>query len=85
LVARNGFPRNGHSNDHEGADLPEKAVMSPKEHDDKRLVRRLLDRNDEAFEEFFEAMYPALYRFALPNSFAPGHRERRRGHRTRVG
>jgi RNA polymerase sigma-70 factor, ECF subfamily len=40
-------------------------VVSPKEHDDKRLVRRLLDRDNQAFEEFFEAMYPALYRFAL--------------------
>ena len=39
--------------------------MGPKERDDKRFVRRLLDRDDEAFEEFFEAMYPALYRFAL--------------------
>ena len=38
--------------------------MSP-EHDDARLVRRLLDRDEAAFEEFFESMYPALYRFAL--------------------
>jgi RNA polymerase sigma-70 factor (ECF subfamily) len=28
-------------------------------------VRRLLDGEEAAFEEFFEAMYPALYRFAL--------------------
>ena len=40
-------------------------MTSPREHDDKRLVRRLLDGDDAAFEEFFEAMYPALYRFAL--------------------
>jgi RNA polymerase sigma-70 factor (ECF subfamily) len=45
--------------------MEEDAVTSPGEHDDKRLVRRLLDRDDAAFEEFFEAMYPALYRFAL--------------------
>jgi RNA polymerase sigma-70 factor (ECF subfamily) len=46
-------------------DLAEDAVTSSKEHDDKRLVRRLLDGDEGAFEEFFEAMYPALYRFAL--------------------
>jgi RNA polymerase sigma-70 factor (ECF subfamily) len=40
-------------------------VTSANEHDDARLVRRLLDRDEAAFEEFFEAMYPALYRFAL--------------------
>jgi RNA polymerase sigma-70 factor, ECF subfamily len=40
-------------------------VTNLKTHDDKRLVRKLLDRDDQAFEEFFEAMYPALYRFAL--------------------
>jgi RNA polymerase sigma-70 factor (ECF subfamily) len=40
-------------------------VTSPTEHDDTRLVRRLLKRDEAAFEEFFEAMYPALYRFAL--------------------
>ena len=40
-------------------------MTSSKEHDDKRLVRRLLDGDENAFEEFFEAMYPALYRFAL--------------------
>jgi RNA polymerase sigma-70 factor (ECF subfamily) len=40
-------------------------VTSPNEHDDTRLVRRLLNREEAAFEEFFEAMYPALYRFAL--------------------
>jgi RNA polymerase sigma-70 factor (ECF subfamily) len=40
-------------------------VTSPSEHDDTRLVRRLLNRDEAAFEEFFEAMYPALYRFAL--------------------
>jgi RNA polymerase sigma-70 factor, ECF subfamily len=39
--------------------------VSPTEHDDARLVRRLLDRDEAAFEEFFESMYPALYRFAL--------------------
>jgi RNA polymerase sigma-70 factor, ECF subfamily len=40
-------------------------VTGLREHDDMRLVRRLLGRDDAAFEEFFEAMYPALYRFAL--------------------
>lgn len=40
-------------------------MTSPKEHDDTRLVRRLLDGDDAAFEKFFEATYPALYRFAL--------------------
>lgn len=40
-------------------------MTSPSEHDDRRLVRRLLNRDEAAFEEFFEAMYPALYRFAL--------------------
>ncbi len=40
-------------------------MTNPKEHDDKRLVRRLLEGDDDAFEELFEAMYPALFRFAL--------------------
>jgi RNA polymerase sigma-70 factor (ECF subfamily) len=40
-------------------------VTSANEHDDTRLVRRLLNRDEAAFEEFFEAIYPALYRFAL--------------------
>lgn len=40
-------------------------MTSAHEHDDTRLVRRLLNRDEAAFEEFFEAMYPALYRFAL--------------------
>ena len=40
-------------------------MRSPNEHDDMRLVRRLLNREEAAFEEFFDAMYPALYRFAL--------------------
>jgi RNA polymerase sigma-70 factor, ECF subfamily len=40
-------------------------VTSSNEHDDTRLVSRLLDRDEPAFEEFFETMYPALYRFAL--------------------
>lgn len=40
-------------------------MTRPNEHDDMRLVRRLLNREEAAFEEFFEAMYPALYRFAL--------------------
>jgi RNA polymerase sigma-70 factor (ECF subfamily) len=43
----------------------EDTVTSSHEHEDKRLVRRLLDRDEAAFDEFFEAMYPALYRFAL--------------------
>jgi RNA polymerase sigma-70 factor (ECF subfamily) len=40
-------------------------MASLKAHDDTRLVRRLVDGEEAAFEEFFEAMYPALYRFAL--------------------
>lgn len=40
-------------------------MTSAHEHQDRRLVRRLLNRDEAAFEEFFEAMYPALYRFAL--------------------
>lgn len=32
---------------------------------DKRLVGRLLAGEEAAFNEFFEAMYPALFRFAL--------------------
>src|SRR5687767_1048138 len=44
---------------------PEDSVTSAHEHDDIRLVRRLLNREEAAFEEFFNAMYPALYRFAL--------------------
>jgi RNA polymerase sigma-70 factor (ECF subfamily) len=40
-------------------------VTGPNEHDDKRLVQRLLEGDEDAFEQFFEAMYPALYRFAL--------------------
>lgn len=40
-------------------------MTNPTAHDDTRLVRRLIDREEPAFEEFFEAMYPALYRFAL--------------------
>ncbi len=48
-------------------------MTSPKEHDDKRLVRRLLDGDDDAFEEFFEAMYPA--RTALALARLDGQRE----------
>lgn len=33
--------------------------------DDKHLVHRLRGGEEAAFEEFFEAMYPALFRFAL--------------------
>ena len=33
---------------------------------DRELVRRMLDGDEEAFSQFFEAAYPALYRFALP-------------------
>jgi RNA polymerase sigma-70 factor (ECF subfamily) len=43
----------------------EEPVTSPHERDDKRLVRRLLSGDEAAFEEFFEATYPALFRFAL--------------------
>jgi RNA polymerase sigma-70 factor, ECF subfamily len=40
-------------------------VITPNERDDKRLVRRLLAGEETAFDEFFEATYPALFRFAL--------------------
>lgn len=33
---------------------------------DFELVRRLLRGDEAAFEQFFDAAYPALYRFALP-------------------
>lgn len=33
---------------------------------DLELVRRLLRGDEAAFQQFFEAAYPALYRFALP-------------------
>jgi RNA polymerase sigma-70 factor, ECF subfamily len=33
---------------------------------DLELVRRMLQGEEAAFEQFFEAAYPALYRFALP-------------------
>jgi RNA polymerase sigma-70 factor (ECF subfamily) len=33
---------------------------------DLALVRRMLDGEEAAFESFFSAIYPALYRFALP-------------------
>jgi RNA polymerase sigma-70 factor (ECF subfamily) len=33
---------------------------------DLDLVRRMLRGDEEAFERFFEATYPALHRFALP-------------------
>ena len=32
---------------------------------DRELVRRLLGGDEEAFDRFFQAAYPALYRFAL--------------------
>lgn len=32
---------------------------------DLDLVRRLLNRDEDAFERFFDVAYPALYRFAL--------------------
>lgn len=40
-------------------------MVAPNERDDKRLVRRLLAGEEAAFDAFFEAMYPALFRFAL--------------------
>jgi len=33
---------------------------------DRRLVRRLRNGDEEAFDEFFERMFPRVYRFALP-------------------
>lgn len=46
-------------------DLSHETGASTKVHDDRQLVRRLLDGEEAAFQAFFEAMYPALYRFAL--------------------
>jgi len=34
-------------------------------HNDRRLVRKLIGGDEQAFEEFFEAYFPGLYRFAL--------------------
>ena len=36
------------------------------EHADRFLVARLLRGDEEAFTQFFDANFPALYRFALP-------------------
>jgi hypothetical protein len=33
---------------------------------DLELVRQMLQGDQAAFERFFDATYPALYRFALP-------------------
>ena len=33
---------------------------------DRDLVRRMLEGDEVAFSQFFDAAYPALYRFALP-------------------
>jgi RNA polymerase sigma-70 factor (ECF subfamily) len=33
--------------------------------DERELVRRMLAGNEQAFEEFFKAYFPALFRFAL--------------------
>lgn len=35
------------------------------EHEDKALARRILDGDERAFEDFFHAYAPRLYRFAL--------------------
>lgn len=35
------------------------------DHDDRALVRRILDGNEKDFEAFFDEHYPRLYRFAL--------------------
>ncbi len=35
------------------------------EHDDAALAERMLDGDQQAFDEFFEGRYPGLYRFAL--------------------
>lgn len=40
-------------------------MTGPNQRDDIRLVRRLLGGDEAAFDDFFEAMYPALFRFAL--------------------
>lgn len=39
--------------------------MSGPARDDMRLARRMLAGDEDAFEEFFEAHFPGLYRFAL--------------------
>ncbi len=35
-------------------------------HDERRLVRRLLEGDERAFREFFDEYFARLYRFALP-------------------
>jgi RNA polymerase sigma-70 factor (ECF subfamily) len=40
--------------------------MTDAVHDEQRLVRRMLDGDERAFREFFDAYFARLYRFALP-------------------
>lgn len=35
-------------------------------HDEQRLVRRMLDGDERAFNEFFDEFFARLYRFAMP-------------------
>lgn len=41
-------------------DAPQRGILS-----DKALVRRLLDGEEMAFRQFFDGVFPRLYRFAL--------------------
>jgi RNA polymerase sigma-70 factor, ECF subfamily len=40
--------------------------MEPAVTSDPQLIRRMLDGDERAFEEFFNAYFPRVYRFALP-------------------
>ena len=40
--------------------------MKPAETSDPQLIRRMLAGEERAFEEFFNAYFPRVYRFALP-------------------
>lgn len=41
-------------------------TVPEKEHDERKLVERMLAGEEQAFEEFFEGHFARLYRFALP-------------------
>src|SRR2546426_5101173 len=41
-------------------------IVPETEHDDRKLVKRMLAGEEQAFEEFFEGHFARLYRFALP-------------------
>jgi len=43
-----------------------RGAVPEREHDDRKLVKRMLAGEEQAFEEFFEGHFARLYRFALP-------------------